>query len=251
MNTLFTGRKIIELEQVDSTNTYALELLKTTTLPEGTWITARHQEQGRGQRGNNWESEPGLNITASLVLYPVFLPVEKQFLLSKAVALALHDLLKMYLPLPREIRIKWPNDIYAGPWKIAGILIENILRQGRLHASVAGIGINVNQDYFSTEAYRAVSMKQLCGKVFDLGELLGRLSEQLEARYLQLRAGHYQHLNACYHDVLYRINAATHYLINGKPAFGTITGVSDSGMLQMRLEKEGEKEFDLKQVRFL
>jgi BirA family biotin operon repressor/biotin-[acetyl-CoA-carboxylase] ligase len=250
MNTLFTGRKIIELPLTGSTNSFALDLLKTTPLPEGTWIIAHEQKQGRGQLGNVWESEAGKNITASLVLYPSFLPLEKQFLLSKAISLAIYDLLHKNFPFGADIRIKWPNDIYADGKKIAGILIENAVRQSSLQHSVIGIGLNVNQDHFSVEHDMAGSMFHFAKKEFDLRELLEQLSAYIEARYLQLRAGKYKELNFAYLQLLLHYKKTMHYLVNGQAEYATITGVSENGKLEMKMENGAVQEFNMKEVVF-
>src|ERR1700749_523966 len=191
MKTLFIGQNSIHLKSVDSTNSYASELLRQVKLSEGSVIYTFEQEKGRGQRGNSWESEPNKNVALSLVLYPGFLNADQQFLLIKITSLAVADLMAEMLETlgkPQQINIKWPNDIYVNTRKIAGILIENTLRESTIHSSVVGIGININQLVF-TSAANAVSLAQIIDKEFELMPLIERLCEFMEARYLQLRAG--------------------------------------------------------------
>jgi len=247
MNTLFTGRHLIRLSAVGSTNTYALELLRAGELPEGALILAGEQVSGRGQRGNSWESEPGKNLTLSFVFRPHFVPVTRQFDLTCAVSLAVHAALQRFLP-GADVRIKWPNDLLANGKKICGILIENVLNGQSIQASVAGIGLNVNQEQFSLPD--AVSMRQLAGRDFDLNEVLHSLCETLEARYLQLRAGQREALRSDYLARLHGLNQKLFFVAGGQAFRAMVKGVTEEGLL--RLEAGGEeKRFALKEVRWM
>ena len=116
--------KIIEVKIIDSTNCYAEKILKENKVPEGTIIRAFEQISGKGQGENKWLSEPGKNLTISLILYPRFLPIEHQFILNKSVSLGVLDFVHTILPAG-SCKIKWPNDIYSGSLKLGGILIIN------------------------------------------------------------------------------------------------------------------------------
>ena len=83
--------RIIEIDRVDSTNSYAERLLKERKIPEGTIIWAQEQTAGKGQGNNVWLSESSKNLTISMILYPRFLPVDQQFILNKAVSLGVID----------------------------------------------------------------------------------------------------------------------------------------------------------------
>ena len=155
---LFIGKKLIHLNEVDSTNTYLKTLCENEILPEGTVVIAESQYAGRGQRSNTWESEPGKNIIMSLIFYPGFLSANRQFLLSQAVALALQEFISNLLP-EEKTSIKWPNDIYVGDKKIAGILIESSWMGNQVKNSIVGIGININQDGFYHP--NAISLKMI------------------------------------------------------------------------------------------
>jgi BirA family biotin operon repressor/biotin-[acetyl-CoA-carboxylase] ligase len=157
METLFIGRQKLELEEVASTNSFALNLIRENKASEGCLISARSQSGGRGQQGNTWESESGKNLTISIVLNPNFLPVGRQFALSQIISLTVAALAEECIGNKAPVKIKWPNDIYAGDQKIAGILVENVLRDHAITASVLGIGLNVNQEAFLT-APRATSL---------------------------------------------------------------------------------------------
>lgn len=251
MDTLFTGQNIIELESVDSTNSHAALCLKTGTLPEGTLILAKEQKAGKGQRGNTWITEAGKNFTGSFVLYPSFLAIEKQFILTKIVSLAVADLLALHLQNNTSIKIKWPNDIYVEGNKIAGILIENSLKQNAISTSIFGIGLNVNQENFGKEAGNATSIKIVSGKDSELKDITKKLCACLEARYLQLRTGKVELINADYLNLLYKINEWRNYSIDNRIVEGKITGVSETGKLKMELKNGVQKEFDLKEIRFI
>ena len=161
METLFIGSNIIFLPEVDSTNSYATELLKNVNIAEGTVIHTAHQTQGKGQRGNSWEAQIASNLTTSIVLKPSFLELKNQFFLYQITALACYDLMAELLNNSQyDIKIKWPNDILVNKKKIAGILIENVITHSTLNYSVIGIGINVNQLLF-TDGINATSLKKL------------------------------------------------------------------------------------------
>ena len=149
METLFIGRNIIFLPQVNSTNSYAIEMLKNVNLAEGTLVHTAEQTEGRGQRGSVWKTEKTSNLTASLVLKPTFLDLKNQHYLYQISALACYDALAELLDSSQfDIKIKWPNDILVNKQKIAGILIENNISNTQLSWSVVGVGFNVNQTIF-------------------------------------------------------------------------------------------------------
>jgi len=229
--TLFTGQEVVKLERVDSTNLYALGLLKEHPPAEGFAVWALEQFAGRGQRGNVWLVQPGANLTFSLILHPRFLPVSGQFWLTKITALAVADFVSYSLGKGFDVKIKWPNDIYVGNQKIAGILIENVLEGQTLKYSVVGIGMNVNQTAFDPAVPNATSLKLLSGKTFELEDCLNSIFALIEKYYLELRANKYKEIDAAYHDLLYRRGILCDLLVNGKACKGTIKGVSASGQL--------------------
>lgn len=196
---------------------------------EGDVVLARRQTAGRGQRGHTWLGGEGENLTFSLVLEPTFLPINRQFLISQAVALALVDTLRVYGILPR---IKWTNDIYVGDKKIVGILLEQKLQGGVIARTVAGIGLNVNQLKFDSSLPNPTSMAQECGQEFDTAEVLDTLVERLMERYEQLRRGEYEQLREEYHALLYRLEEwHTYSLADGTLVECRILGVEPSGRL--------------------
>ncbi len=230
--TLFTGHIIDRLDKVDSTNHYALDLLKQRPPAEGYTVWALEQFAGRGQRGNSWLAEPHTNLTFSIILHPRFLPLAEQFWLTRVMALAVAEFVSSCLKSDSlKVAIKWPNDIYVNDQKIAGILIENVLEGSIIKFSVAGIGININQTSFGPSVPNATSLKLLTGSTFNLEDCLQRIFIPVEKFYLELRAGNYKKIDEAYHKILYRRGILSNLSINGKACKGTIKGVSATGQL--------------------
>lgn len=248
--TLFIGQHVVRLAEVDSTNTFAMSLLRGADIAEGTVVAARNQTSGRGQRGNSWFSEPGKNITCSIVLRPTFLEAPCQFDLTRAVALGITDLLLTLLPAT-PVHIKWPNDIIAGNKKICGVLIENALNGLQLSTSVIGIGLNLNQADFGSDAPRAVSLFHLTGHELDPEETMKHLFAAIEARYLQLRGNKTELLRNEYEARLYRKGVPARYT-DFKTIFdATLEQVTPEGLLVLRDTAGNERKFGFKEVGML
>lgn len=252
MKTLFIGQNAIYVKSLPSTNSYASELLSHLFIPDGSIIYTFQQEKGRGQRGNSWECEPNKNLTLSLVLYPKFVNVNRQFLLTKIASLAVADLMAESLSETDNtptLFIKWPNDIYVNNKKIAGILIENNIRENSIQTAILGIGINVNQVLFKTP--NAISLAFITKKQYDLMNCIERLCGYIEARYLQLKAESYDTIDADYLNYLYKLNDWAIYKNNEEIFEGKIIGVSTTGKLQVKRRSEKVSEFDFKEIAFL
>lgn len=280
-NTLFIGKVYYSFDELPSTNDYARELLAKSRPPEGAVVRAVTQTAGRGQFGSRWFSEPGANLTLSVILFPGWLALTDQFQLSEAVALAVWDTvagaagsaafragnntdqdtalkgrdqsgLKAALPaaLPAPA-VKWPNDVYLGDRKTAGILIQNTLSGNNLEASVVGIGLNVNQQIFPPEAPNATSLAIACGQVFDLDQIAVTLFECLERRYLLLKSGQTEFLRAEYRQRLYGLGEERPFARPDGTMFrGIIRDVQPDGRLVIQTEK-GMEIFSAKSVQML
>ncbi len=170
--------RIILFDQLESTNDTA----QAGNYPEGSVIVARHQTAGRGQRGSQWESAPGENLTCSLVVCPRHVPADEQFRVSRVASLAAWDVLTQ-LSLP--CRIKWPNDLYVGDRKVGGILIEHELQGAFLTRSIIGVGINARQIEFSPLLPNPTSIAVEQGWSPSPEELLDLLWPAFEQRYRQ------------------------------------------------------------------
>ena len=188
-NTLFIGQSTLHFPRLESTNAYAVTLLAKSNPVEGTVISTFNQSHGRGQIGSKWESEPHKNLSLSLILKPTFLPIKDQFWLTKCIALAVKDFLGSYVNDP--VKVKWPNDVYIGQRKIAGILIQNNINSKKIHYSIIGMGININQVTFSDWVPNPTSLALESNKTYALETMQAELMPFLEYRYLQLKAGKY------------------------------------------------------------
>lgn len=248
-NTLFIGKVLHKLETVDSTNQYALDLLSKSKPSEGTIILAHHQYAGRGQMTKYWESEPGKNLTFTLVLYPTFLIAKQQFFLNQAIALGILKTVQYFIP--KKCTIKWPNDIYVEDRKITGILIQNTLKGTSLQSAIAGIGLNVNQQVFTSGAPNPTSILLETGKEFALAAVLDYLCQQIEYFYLKTKAKQFTTIQQAYHQHLYRYKEWHYYKRPDGSLFkGMILGLTDFGLLRLQTE-DGEKAFDLKEIGYV
>lgn len=244
-NTEFIGKNIIYLPKCHSTNDIASDLMKKDNLSEGSVIITDQQLSGRGQRGNEWLTEAGQNLTFSTVLKPDFLDIAHNFYLNIFVSLAIRDYLGSILG--NGVKIKWPNDIYYQNSKICGILIENFLKGHFISQTIVGIGLNVNQNYFPIS--NATSLYQITHQVFDLNHTLSNLLEYLEKRYLQLKLDQLVQLQNDYYKFFYWMSEK-HVFKSDREFVGIIKGIDESGRLLIETGKQ-EKTFDLKEITFV
>ena len=228
-SSLLIGRQHIRLNRVNSTNKYALDIISKSKPMEGTVISASYQYDGRGQIGRFWESQKGKNITCSTILRPDFLAASDQFMLNIAVSLALFDFIEHFLlDTSHQVKIKWPNDIYVDDEKIAGILIQNVLKGKTINTSVVGTGINVNQVQFSTSIPNPTSLAHLLGKELNLEQTLPWLFRFFTKRYQELKAGMFAQLKETYLLNLYRKDIFSEFRTDkNTPISGRIKGVDD------------------------
>ena len=246
---LFVGQNLITIQHVDSTNNFLKELLSNSKpVSEGAVIMAESQYAGRGQQQNRWHSEPGKNLTFSLLLKPVFLPVQQQFDLTRVISLAIISALEPFLG--EKLKIKWPNDIYYEDRKLGGMLIENLLQGSQIKNSIIGIGLNINQEHFPPEAANAVSVKQILHRDYDLKLILSEICKNIEAAYLSLKAGRFDVVRKAYLDRLYWLNKEHEFKTTDGIFEGKIIDVKDNGLLVV-LKEGKQQEFNLKEIQFL
>ncbi|MDR1172202.1 MAG: biotin--[acetyl-CoA-carboxylase] ligase [Bacteroidales bacterium] len=237
---------VIRLKQTTSTNWHLLQLSNVENLAEGTVVVADSQTQGRGQGDSSWESKPGANLTFSIILYPKPVKASRQFILSKAISLAVYDFVSQFVP---GASVKWPNDVYVDDKKITGMLIENFIEGAHITKTIAGIGVNINQERFVSDAPNPVSLRQLTGKTYRLEDCLQNLHIRITNRYRMITENTGQ-LNSDYLHHLYRFGQLSRYSANGLPFEATITGVNHYGMLEMT-SIDGERNvFGFKEVVF-
>lgn len=231
-----------------STNSELRRLLKNKDLSEGSIVMCQNQNNGRGQGSNSWESQANKNLTFSILLRPIFLEPHLQFYISKIISLAIVDTLSEYIC---GITIKWPNDIYIGDKKIAGILIENSIMGAQLDYSIVGIGLNVNQTVFVTDAPNPISLKIISASDFNLEKILNTTIKHIQLRYQQLMKYKLDEINKSYFGLLYR-NIGKHPYRDDKETFmASIKGVSEMGMLILKDSSGKQREYAFKEVEFV
>ena len=241
-------KKIIVLNEVESTNNYANQLILSKAAEEGTVVLTQFQKKGRGQHGNRWESEAGKNMLATIILYPEFLNATKQFAISKIVSLSLVEFLKKETD---KVSIKWPNDIYVGDKKIAGILIENSIKGSTLFSSVLGIGLNLNQEIFLSDAPNPISLKQITGEEYDIEIVVSEILESVLNWYKKIETGNLSEIDSAYFSQLFRSGEWGKYLKDGNNFEAKIVGIGEFGQLQLE-KRDGEvEEFMFKEIEFV
>lgn len=239
--------QLIKLDATDSTNAYLKNLALSENVIDFTVVTTYRQLNGRGQMGSKWQSEPGKNLTVSVLKKKLNLPASDNFQLNIAVSLAVFNFLDS-LQVP-DLYIKWPNDILSGTSKICGILIENLLFGDKINTAVIGIGLNVNQTYFES-LQNVASLKLLLGCTFNLNELLNLLIKNLKSVFSEWKELGTDSLWQIYENLLFRKDKpSTFENKNGELFMGFIRGVSHYGKLIIELEDNVIEEFGLKEVK--
>lgn len=237
--------KLIFLDEVDSTNNYARGLVMAENPEEGTVVLAQRQTGGRGQGKNVWESEPGENLTFSIIWYPHFLPASDQFQLSRVVSLGLLDFFRTQTD---GVSVKWPNDLMIGRQKVAGILLEHAVMGNRLHSTIAGIGLNLNQAAFPAHLPHAVSLSQVTGRRYPLQETLHQVLACLFRRYDDLRKGRIAEIEGNYRKNLFRIDEWGWFKAEGETFEGRIAGTDEFGRLLLEKRNGQCATYSLKEV---
>jgi BirA family transcriptional regulator, biotin operon repressor / biotin---[acetyl-CoA-carboxylase] ligase len=247
MRMITLGETFVQLQSVDSTNNYASLLLQKEKVAEGTVILAVHQSNGRGQGGNQWVSDKGLNLLFSIILQPDFLPAYKQFYLSMSVAVGIqHYISGLGIPA----LIKWPNDILISGRKIAGVLIENTILSQNLNTSIIGIGVNVNQCIFPPGLQNPTSLLLETGQPFDLSESLRRLLLSLQFHINHLYLDNLGEIKSDYLNRLWLMNTPAIFTDKTGRFNGRIVDISETGELLV-MKTDGEcKTYGFKEVVF-
>lgn len=251
-NTFFTGRVLLHLPSVDSTNNFAKEYIAKNSPIDGTVILADEQFAGRGQIGNVWLAEPNKNLTFSIIYHTAFLAASEQFFLNMAISLGVCGLVEEALKAAypdKPVKIKWPNDIYVADKKIAGILIENTISGMHLKYSVIGIGLNVNQADFP-EGLSATSLCLEAGKEEDKKRVLEKLLASVEKYYLWLKERKLSALRSAYLSHLFRLGVTARFRKGTFVFEGKITDVQPEGRLVIETA-QGTEVFAFKEVEFL
>ena len=239
------GKKIIHLDTVDSTNNYAANLVKEGKIDHGAVILADEQTAGRGQRGTIWSSNAGENLLLSLYVTPDNLSVENQVALTHFASLSVVEFLRK---IGISAQVKWPNDIYVDSRKIAGILIENTILGGNIKGSIIGIGINVNQLYFSNVQASSIQLEK--NEFISLETVLFSLISEFNSFWQVLNSGNLEQLKKHYLDVMYLINESAIFADVAGEFEGIIRGISPEGHLLLE-KAEVLQKYELKEIKFI
>lgn len=216
---------------------------------EGTVIFTPDQTHGRGQIGRNWHSEPGKNCCFSVILYPG-ISAKDQFILNIALALGVKQALEPLINT--NILLKWPNDILIGQAKLGGILIQNIIKGNNIAVSVAGAGINVNQEVFPDDIQNPASLIQCSGEPFEIPVVLDALCSNIDDQYKRLKHGSHQEMRSDYIQSLFGLGEKRQFRrMSDHIVFeGTISGIDNEGHLLMETAK-GIESFRFREIQFL
>ena len=229
--------KIIHIEETDSTNRW----LKAHG--EGKLVVvADYQTAGKGCGTNSWESERGKNLTFSMLIHPTDIPASQQFRITEVVSVALCEVLEQYIG---DVSIKWPNDIYMGDKKICGVLIENRLQGNVIVDSIIGIGLNVNQTEFVSDAPNPVSLRQLLGREIDREALLHDFLETLET------VSSSETTYSAYRNKLFRMGKQAVFSDETGRFEGTIQDVETDGRLLIKDLSGQARRYAFKEVQFV
>lgn len=232
------------VKSTDSTNTQLMTLNRAEPLPDGFCLYTYCQTAGRGQRGNTWECEAGKNIAMSLLLRPGQLLSTEHFLLAEQVAIGIVSALSPLLD-PQRLTIKWPNDIYYDDFKLSGTLIENTFSGAHLDYSIAGIGLNVNQTTFRSNAPNPISLAGILKRKLELPPIVQAICRQVDAA----RRMDHRQTQQTYAAMLYRRQGMHPFrLPDGSTFKAAINTVRTDGRIELKREDGSLQTFYFKEV---
>ena len=229
------------IEQTNSTNTLLKEFIAKGQEPE--FVYAGYQTAGRGQTGNSWESEKGKNLICSILLPPN----KNLYFLNIAVSVAILRTMKgSGLPVT-EVAIKWPNDIYWKDKKLAGILLENAIIGNEVKYAIGGIGLNVNQTEFVSDAPNPVSLKQISGKEYAIDQLMQDLLDAIHTVLNEPKEAIWSEYKAH----LYRREGYWPFADQNSTFEAQIEDVLPSGEIVLRDKNNKKRIYHFKQIRYV
>lgn len=239
--------RMIELGDVDSTNNF----LRHFAAPGDRrmmLVTAEFQTAGRGSDQNRWESARGENLLLSLRVMPQQLPANRMFAISEAAALAVADALNVFAP---GFKVKWPNDVYHGDSKVCGMLIENDLQGRFVQRSTIGIGINVNQRTFLSDAPNPRSLAQITGHDVERRFVLEQFMEHFTRNMATINRGELDALHASYLENLYRKDEEHTYSDKDGTFRATLIDVEPTGHLILQDTDGQRRRYEFKEVKYV
>ena len=228
-----------------------MEMIAIDAAPAGeVWmVSTDFQTRGHGQRGTKWESDCGDNLMFTFVFRPQGVCATEQFYLSEIACLAVAQTLDAYV---EGVSVKWPNDVYVGEQKICGMLLNHQLRGAMVESTMVGIGINVNQPRFVSDAPNPISLRQLLGHRIDTEAVLESFVRHFETLYMWWIRGEKTRLRNLYQQRLFRREGQHLYLdsATGEVFSATIEQVAPTGLLTLRDSAGALRTFDFKAVQF-
>ena len=252
-NTQYIGKQFLYLTTCHSTNDLAKTLNTRGLCKNGMVIFTENQTHGRGQQGTLWLSEPGQNLTFSIVLRLNQLPLASQFLFNKALSIHLLGFFRTYFSNSQDVfHIKWPNDVYLNGKKIAGMLLENSLSGSHITSSIVGIGLNVNQQVFEfpTASSLSIIMDRSIDRYDLLHSLLKYLDENLPLNFESLSMPEIQTIHNVYEATLWGLHEQRWFQAAADPFIATLKGVDEQGLLILETN-QGIERFEIKSIQFL
>lgn len=239
------------LASTGSTNTFLSSLEGGDPEYDCEVAVSDYQTAGRGQRGNTWESQPGKNLLFSILAHPDSVDVRRQFVISQAIALSVCESMDRFLgpDFGTDVRIKWPNDIYWKDFKMAGILIEHTVLGSRIEHTVVGVGLDVNQLTFESDAPNPISMATVAGREFDRQAILFDIVERFAA-YLEQTDGGFV-IGSKYRARMYRGTGFYEYQDDNGSFLARISHVEPNGCLVLETDAGETRTYEFKQVRFV
>ena len=242
--------KILHFDELNSTNVYLYDKISEKNDISDTVVVAAHQTAGRGMDKNRWESEKGKNLLFSIALNVNYLEAENQFKISQALSVAIVETLSQFID-NQQLYIKWPNDIYFGDKKLAGMLIQNTIEGCMMGTSIIGIGLNVNQIEFSSDIPNPVSLKQITGSDFELDTLLNLLITNIKTYVESLRFEENRiDINEKYIAKSYRFGIWADYFYQNQVKSLVIIGFDKYGRLLLHDKEGAEIVCDVKELQF-
>lgn len=248
-----TTDRFLFLDEAASTNSYLMEMLQQDrNLPQLFAVVARNQTQGRGQRGNSWYTSAGKNLTFSFLIRNGYIAPQDQYAVSELVAYGLLKTIARYLDEDQayKLKIKWPNDIYYEDKKIAGILIEHSITGEQIDYSVAGIGLNLNEESFPADIPNPISLKQITGESYDPDEVLRRLMKRYGFMIEEFLLGNYAEVHREYMRRLYRRRGLHPFTDVQGHFLASIKDVLPTGQIVLQREDGTESTYAFKEVQF-
>ena len=236
--------EIITLDATTSTNEYLL----SQNTQDNLCVVTDYQSAGKGMGTNVWESERGKNLLFSLLVHPLWLGIQKQYLMSMVQAVSLWEALSDYVENPTLLTIKWPNDIYYKDCKLSGTRIDLNLQGMKIQDMVIGTGVNVNQLQFTGTAPNPVSLSQISGLTYSLSQILGSIIDAFERNYALLRSGVEQYIIRCYHEHLYRRVGMYRYRDIHGEFQAEMVGVASNGILTLRRADGTLSKYEFKEL---